>query len=156
MNGRKSGQDFKAEALEELGLLLPMGFLILLFFTPRNHQELYHTQWLGTPNQPLTKKILHELAHRTIGSGYFLSWGSLFPNDSSLCQLDVELDSTLSMPRHILVHHPNLLSMCSVILANNVSKWKDYLLFWNNDLILYIFSSNCLCRSIFSKQQEIN
>lgn len=155
MNGRKSGQDFKAEAVEELGLLLPMGFLILLFLHPGTTRSYTTPNGLGTPNQPRTKKILHELAHRTIRWGYFLSWGSLFPNDSSLCQLDVELASTLSMPSHILVLSiPNLLSMCSVILANNVSKWNDYLLFWNNDLILYIFSSNCLCQSIFQSNKK--
>jgi hypothetical protein len=40
--------------------------------------------------QSLIKKMFHRLAYRPILWSHFLNWSSIFPDDSSLCQVDNE------------------------------------------------------------------
>lgn len=47
------------------------------------------------PHQRSTMKRPHGLYHTTIWWRHFLDWRSLFPNDLSLCQVDIKVVSTI-------------------------------------------------------------
>lgn len=73
-------------------------FLYNLDHLPRSGTV--HSQ-LDPPHQPLTKKMPHRLATVQF-ERHFLSWGSSFLDDFSLCQVDKNLTSTVFTPTCLL------------------------------------------------------
>jgi hypothetical protein len=49
---------------------------------------------LGSPTSVVNQEKALQLVHRSVWWGHFLSWGFLFPDESSLCQVDIKPAST--------------------------------------------------------------
>lgn len=68
------------------------GVLSLFPYHSQDHQHQgqgkHCPQWAG--HQSLIKKISQGLAHRPVSWRCLLSWDSLFPDDSGLCQVDMK------------------------------------------------------------------
>ena len=72
--------------------VLVTGFYAMVFFSIHHPRAYAHTE-LGPPTS-VTKKMPYRLAFSPSIRRQFLSWGCLFPEDSSVCQIDIKLVGT--------------------------------------------------------------
>ena len=94
-NLEESGQEYGCRGHRRMLLTgLPSIYcLIMLSYSIQDHHprnSITHSD-LGLP----ISSIIQESAHCPVWLSYFLSWDALFQNDSSLCQVDVKLASTI-------------------------------------------------------------
>jgi hypothetical protein len=69
------------------------------------------------PYQPSIKKMTHKLAHRPIWWRHFLSWGSILPGHSWLCQVNKKKKKKKRKPAHLRMAPPTT-TMCLSISTN--------------------------------------
>ena len=78
--------------------MLFTGLLSLLSYSTQDLQPQTgpaHNE-LGSPTSIVNQENVLQNCPQTNQEGAFLSWGFLFPNDSSLCQVDIALASMVS------------------------------------------------------------
>ena len=79
--------------------LAPHGLLSLLFYSTQDYQPMGGTtqRGLGSAHQSLIKKMPYKHAYSQVLWRHFLNGGSLLSVNSSLCQVDRKLATTLVM-----------------------------------------------------------